>query len=233
MKPANIFLVRHGQSVGNVDKSIYATTPDYAVPLTEVGKMQALEASSKLMNLMGDDKSTFFYISPFRRTKETFLGLTTCMDPREVQYREEVRLREQEWSGRMRADNFDETMGFYTERERDAYSRFYYRFDGGESCADVYDRISGMLDSVHRDFEKQNFPKNCVFVGHGMTMRVMLMRWFHWTVEEFELLKNPHNCQIVHLKLDSKTQKYIAPEMEKYPSHTHDFHYPLKFGQPS
>ena len=193
MKPTNIFLVRHGQSLGNVDKTVYSTTPDYAVPLTETGHAQAEEAGKKLIELSSYPDDIFFYISPFRRTKETFLGLTKHMDPTLVKYREEVRLREQEWSGRMRADDFDEAMGFYTEREREAYSRFYYRFDGGESCADVFDRVSGMLDTVHRDFEKENFPNNCVFVGHGMTMRVMLMRWFHWTVEDFELLKNPHN----------------------------------------
>ncbi len=228
MKPTKIFIVRHGQSLGNVDKSVYATTPDYAVPLTETGHKQA-EAAGKELARRSTGGDFFFYVSPFRRTKETFLDIAKSIPREKITYREEVRLREQEWSGRMRADNFDETMGFYTERERDAYSRFYYRFEGGESCADVFDRVSGMLDTVHRDFEKPNFPDNCVFVGHGMTMRVMLMRWFHWTVEEFELLKNPPNCHIVELNLDIVKQKYSEPELDKYPSHTHDFHFPLRF----
>jgi len=36
-----------------------------------------------------------------------------------------------------------------------------------------------------------------LIVTHGLTLRLFLMRWFHWTVEEFENLRNPRNCQIV------------------------------------
>ncbi len=32
MKPKRILLARHGESVGNVDKSAYARIPDYAFP---------------------------------------------------------------------------------------------------------------------------------------------------------------------------------------------------------
>ena len=34
MKPQNIFIIRHGQSQGNVDKNIYKTQPDYTLKLT-------------------------------------------------------------------------------------------------------------------------------------------------------------------------------------------------------
>lgn len=37
---------------------------------------------------------------------------------------------------------------------------------------------------------------NLVIVSHGVTMRVFLMRWFKWTVEQFENLRNPKNCEI-------------------------------------
>ena len=30
-------------------------------------------------------------------------------------------------------------------------------------------------------------------VTHGLTMRLFCMRWFHWTVDEFECLSNPDN----------------------------------------
>ena len=41
MKPENIFIVRHGESEGNVDKTIYERKPDYAITLTSTGKNQA------------------------------------------------------------------------------------------------------------------------------------------------------------------------------------------------
>ena len=33
----NIFLVRHGQSMGNLDISLYKTTADHAIPLSDLG----------------------------------------------------------------------------------------------------------------------------------------------------------------------------------------------------
>ncbi len=33
-----------------------------------------------------------------------------------------------------------------------------------------------------------------------MTLRLFLMKWFHWRVEEFENVRNPKNCQIVILE---------------------------------
>ena len=79
--------------------------------------------------------------------------------------------------------------------ERDQFGTFFYRVPGGESGADVYDRLSGAMDTIHRDFQKDDFPPNMIVVSHGLTIRLFLMRWFHWTVEEFEKLRNPKNCQ--------------------------------------
>src|ERR1043165_10279621 len=37
MKPQRIILIRHGESKGNIDRSIYAERPDYALELSENG----------------------------------------------------------------------------------------------------------------------------------------------------------------------------------------------------
>lgn len=36
---------------------------------------------------------------------------------------------------------------------------------------------------------------NLIIVTHGLTSRVFLMKWFKWTVEQFENLYNPRNCE--------------------------------------
>jgi broad specificity phosphatase PhoE len=41
MKPIRIFIIRHGESEGNVDKNIYLKKPDYALNLTSTGIEQA------------------------------------------------------------------------------------------------------------------------------------------------------------------------------------------------
>ena len=40
-RPRRIILLRHGQSLGNVDESAYVTTADWRIPLTDLGQKQA------------------------------------------------------------------------------------------------------------------------------------------------------------------------------------------------
>jgi len=195
MKPDRIFIVRHGQSVGNVSKEVYKDIPDYALELTPKGREQALEVGKKLKEIIGG-QSIQFYVSPMWRTRQTYAGIrksfSNIYDPNLYRYYEDPRLREQEWG-----QNMDSREGYKDKIEeyRDSYGHFYYRFrDGGESCADVFDRVSDFMNTLHRDFQKKDFPRNVVIVTHGMTMRLFLMRWFHSSVEEFESWGNPQNC---------------------------------------
>ena len=95
------------------------------------------------------------------------------------------------------------------------YGTFYYRIPDGESAADVYDRVSDFFGTLHRDFEKEGFPENCVIISHGMTIRLFLMKWFHWTVEEFEKIRNPKNCAIIVLEKNEKGKFQLMTELEE------------------
>lgn len=201
MKPKKIFLVRHGQSQGNVDSAMYSHTPDYKLLLTELGKEQAVQAGYTLKNIIGNE-SIQFYISPLWRTRDTFKGLLTALKDNEFKYLEDPRIREQEW-GHLKSVEESARVN----KERDEYGTFYYRIPDGESGADVYDRVSTFMESMHRDFKKPDFPENVVIVSHGLAIRLFLMKWFHWTVEEFSQMKNPYNCQIFEL-LKNEKDKY-------------------------
>lgn len=224
MKPDHIILVRHGQSEGNVNKEIYGSKPDYAMHLTETGIQQATIAGKTIAefitNNSDDDQlgAVQFYVSPFWRARQTY-ELISKNFPHLVEY-EDPRLREQEW-GHLKARYAPEL-----EEERDAFGHFYYRFPDGESCADVFDRMSDFLNTMHRDFEKPHFPRNTIIVSHGMTMRLFLMRWFHLRVEDFELLANPKNCECYVLKRDKNTDKYsLMDKPRKYEKRQHPYQY--------
>jgi len=45
-------------------------------------------------------------------------------------------------------------------------------------------------------------------VTHGLTIRLFLMRWFHWSVEKFERLRNPENCEFFVMELNRQSGKY-------------------------
>lgn len=84
--------------------------------------------------------------------------------------------------------------------ERAKYGHFFYRIPHGESAADVYDRCSSFNDTLFRQFKKDNFPRVLVLVTHGIWARVFLQRWFKWSVEYFESLKNIPHCEWIILR---------------------------------
>jgi hypothetical protein len=99
--PKRIILVRHGQSIGNVDETAYATTPDWKIPLTQKGKEQAQAAGQTLSQLLQQGESLNTYVSPYLRTMETWQVMKQEIDQNPsiqlVGTREEPRIAEQQF----------------------------------------------------------------------------------------------------------------------------------------
>ncbi|MBW5484912.1 histidine phosphatase family protein [Streptomyces bambusae] len=184
-RPRRIVLLRHGESEGNIDDTVYEREPDHALRMTPAGRAQAMAAGARLREVFGDERISA-YVSPYRRTLQTFRDLR--LDPARVRMREEPRLREQDWGNWQDREDVQRQKAY-----RDAYGHFFYRFAQGESGADVYDRVGAFLESLYRSFEAPDHPPNVLLVTHGLTMRLFCMRWFHWSVAEFESLSNPGN----------------------------------------
>lgn len=211
MKPSRIFVIRHGESVGNVDRTIYATVPDWKVPLTNLGAIQSQEAGRDLRARGIGEPAV--YLSPYLRTRQTWenLGIKSAF------VREDPRIIEQSW-GNLRA--YEPRAWADVEIERDAYGSFYYRFLHGESGTEVYDRCEGFIGTLYRDFEKDDYPETALIVTHGFTMRVLLMRWLHWTVDYFHTLRNPRNAEIVELRLGDDDKYHLLKPLRTYPHET-------------
>ncbi|MEA4958320.1 MAG: histidine phosphatase family protein [Anaerolineaceae bacterium] len=209
MKPKRILLIRHGLSEGNSDRNTYATIPDHALALTLKGVEQARQAGREIKELIGGE-GLQVYLSPYNRTRMTWQAIQESLGENAITLREDPRLREQDW-GHLRATDINEDI----IHERDKFSPFYYRIPDGESGADVYDRISTFLESLYRDFEDEDYPANVLIVTHGFSLRIFLMRWFHWSVEEFEDLHNPRNCQIVRLEKASDGHYVLVSELRR------------------
>lgn len=209
-KPNNIILIRHGESEGNKDRKVYKTKQDYKLSLTPKGVEQAKLAGSNLYGFLGGS-NVQFYVSPFERTRQTYNEIVKFFP--NSRYYESPELREQEWSTRFRVD---EEFTHDIEKERDKFGTFFYRFKNGESVADCHSRVSIFLNTMFRDFEKFDFPENCVIVGHGMLNRVFLMRWFHMKYEDFETIRNPKNCEMYVLEKQMDGKYKLMTELERY-----------------
>ncbi|EEQ98530.1 phosphoglycerate mutase, putative [Perkinsus marinus ATCC 50983] len=199
--------------MGNIDEHTYSQIPDWKVPLTGEGRLEARCAGEQIKKLV---KRAVFYVSPYRRTVETYeeIAKTIGLD-RVVSVRSEPRIREQDFG------NFQcPTEMLKCKQERERFGRFFYRFPHGESGADVYDRVTTFLESMKRHWSdparrRSRAPRprtrsdvfaghlcytedsDVVIVTHGVTLRIFLMRWFNWTVDLFEETYNPHNCDVV------------------------------------
>jgi len=212
--PKYIYLVRHGQSQANVNWDLLKTVPDWKVGLTEFGRQQAVAAGVRIKSDLAsvfpkglNPPRVVTYCSPYKRTVQTWEAIWSSLfvyrhrtssrlfsKPYYVlssDTKYDPRLREQDWGNYK-----DHEVTLKIDAERDKFGTFFYRIPDGESGADVYDRLSTFMDTLWRDFEKPDFPRVCIIVSHGLTMRLFLMRWFHWSVEVYEGLANPLNGDI-------------------------------------
>jgi broad specificity phosphatase PhoE len=166
---------------------------DHQIELTEKSHQQASEAGKKLRELIGKE-SVYAYMSPYKRSKQTWANIRKAFSPLQIiTEREDPRIREQEFGNI--ADIATQSRAF---EERDRLGHFFYRFTCGESGADVYDRVSLFLDTLFREMDNGHHDptQNIVIVSHELFMRLFLMRYFRWSVEELTNLKSFNNCEI-------------------------------------
>ena len=209
-RPRRIILIRHGQSVGNDDKSVYAHIPDNRIPLTQLGMQQAEDGGDKLKRLV-QDESVLFYVSPFLRSKQTFDGIVRSFPREQYRVREDPRIREQEWGNLQDPTSMERILA-----ERSHVGRFYYRFSDGESGADVFDRVSSFMESLFRELMQDSPAQNVVLISHGLFIRLFLMRFFRWTVDQYSALWNPSNGQFIILERDEPFGSYVLKTKLKH-----------------
>lgn len=86
--PNKVVLMRHGQSMGNIDEGLYSVMPDNSMPLTKLGWEQARKAGQVLKDkVLPKGETVHFIVSPYVRTVETFHGVVSAWcDPVEFKH---------------------------------------------------------------------------------------------------------------------------------------------------
>ena len=190
-----ILLVRHGESEGNNEEVDPQQNGDYCLNLTATGKKQAEDLGKHI----GEDffRDALIYSSPYYRTRQTLDGIIQGAGIKsrdELVIYEDPRLREVEHGFQGTKDDVKRQKVLL----REVHGSFYYRYKGGESPADCYDRVTTFLESMRRQMERKNKDKVFV-VSHGLTIRCFVMRFLHLSVEEFDSMDNPDNCSQIRI----------------------------------
>jgi len=229
--PSKLIMVRHGQSEGNVDEELYSKIPDNAMRLTKLGWEMARMAGKALKEQLPEGETIHFVVSPYTRTVETFHGIASAWcDPQEFNHITNRNKRLKAWYSRLMESGLtwhedprirEQDFGNYQDpniikkakSERYKFGTFYYRFPHGESASDVFDRVSTFLDSLWRSFESGR-AQNYVLVTHGISIRVFLARYFRYSIDQFSLLANPQNCEMIMLAHDGRGRLHLDGRCE-------------------
>ena len=200
-----ILLVRHGESLGNIDPVVHATTADHAVPLSDRGVEQAREAGRQIAafyeRTLGDTRPHVrLWVSPYRRTRQTADGVMEHAGAWITDRREHILLCEQQFGvfdgvpEHELATRFPAEHAYYEMQCRFG-GKFWARFPQGESRFDVAKRIHQAFGTFHRD-QRDDGIEELVVICHGVTLRAFVMMWCHLSPEWFEAEPNPANCAI-------------------------------------
>lgn len=189
--PSRLWIVRHGQSAGNVARDaadaagharIELTHRDVDVPLSPLGEQQSWALGHWFSKK--DERPAVILASPYLRAKQTAeifrasggaaLDCSICVDER---------LREKEF-GILDGLTRKGIVEYHPEqaRFRDLMGKFYHRPPGGESWADVILRLRSLLDTASLHHE----GKPVMIVAHQVV--VLCMRYILEGLSEQEIL---------------------------------------------
>jgi broad specificity phosphatase PhoE len=192
--PQELWVVRHGQSAGNVARDaaeaaglamIDIAERDIDVPLSELGVRQARALGRWFGTLPRERQPEVLLCSPYVRARETARlvldesGLAAAG----VRLRVDERLREKEFGiiDRLTRHGIKEK---YPElsAQRSHVGKFYFRPPGGESWCDVILRLRSMIEMVTREHAQERV----LFVAHQVI--VNCVRYLMECLDEAEIL---------------------------------------------
>lgn len=218
-----IFLVRHGESVAQLEQNAYAEYGDPNVPLTQWGYKQAVAAGRALGNYLRDSpnpngKKPVIVHSPFVRTQQTKDGLIKGMGGdntvNQILSDDNLTERSHGLAYFIRAEQalkriFPEE---YAEYEAMAAKNDLYnmRPPTGESMADVQSRLHQFKEKP----VKQLIAEGCedlVVVGHTNTNRAFAMEFLGLGPDWFQESVGQGNADIMMFEGDLENGFTITP----------------------
>ncbi len=210
--PDRLWVVRHGQSAGNVARDaahqaesdrIPLTGRDVDVPLSTLGREQAAALGHWFADSRQGDRPEVILASPYARAMETariFRDSGGCAADEPICLDE--RLREKEFgildglTTRGVANIFPDQAHF-----RSVLGKFYHRPPGGESWCDVVFRLRALMDTISLHYHGQRV----MIFAHQVV--VLCLRYVIENMDEQTILAidrqgDVANCAVTEYRFD-------------------------------
>lgn len=214
--PQEIWLVRHGQSAGNVARELAEAAEghhidiahrDVDVPLSELGERQSQALGSWFASLPPEQQPTVVLHSPFVRAAETANILMQRLDRSRLVVESDERLREKEFGILDRLTTYGiahHHPELYEQRQH--VGKFYFRPPGGESWCDVILRLRSVVDTLNREFCRERV----LIVAHQVTVncfRYLFERLDEKTILDYDRARDVPNCSVTSYEYDPELGK--------------------------
>jgi broad specificity phosphatase PhoE len=222
-----LWIVRHGQSAGNVARdaadaaglgTIDIDLRDVDVPLSELGHRQADALGRWFASLPEEERPEVTLVSPYTRARQTAKAICQAGGVTESARQPIVdeRLREREFGlwDRLTTAGVREKYPDQAE-QRTLLGKFYHRPPGGESWADVILRLRSALDTV----SLHHADRRVLIVCHQVV--VLCLRYILEEMDEAQILEidkagDVVNCGVCEYQFEPDDDKACAPILARY-----------------
>lgn len=229
----SVYIIRHGESLANLHSDLplreaYRGIRDADVPLSQWGYKQAVKAGQALRGELTQAASAGRKLkvihSPFLRTGQTTEGVLQGLGRADAERCSHDGMREQSFGmfdcitdRRLIAKLWpEEHKAFVEARKQDKY---HAKAPGGESRAEVVERVQEFIAEHEADFRDPN--TDVVVIGHGLVNRALEMCLRGLDKEWLRKEPNPTNGAIRKLEGDVQhgySAQYIHRSKER-PEH--------------
>jgi broad specificity phosphatase PhoE len=212
--PDTLWIVRHGESAGNVAREaayqaglarIDLDVRDVDVPLSPLGEQQARALGRWFGGLPPEDRPSVVLTSPYLRATGTaeLICREAGLDFDDVSFTRDERLREKEF-GILDRYTRDGIRQHHPEQAelRLILGKYYHRPPGGESWCDVILRLRSVLDTI--SLHHAHPGSRVLIVAHQVI--VLCFRYLIEELTEEEILQidregDVANCGVTHYTL--------------------------------
>jgi broad specificity phosphatase PhoE len=212
--PQTMWLVRHGQSAGNVarDAAEAAGAPlidiamrDMDVPLSALGEQQSDAIGRWFGQLPRASQPEVLLCSPYLRTQQTAMRIVQAagLRPDALQFIYDERLREKEF-GILDRLTVQGIRLQYPElaAQRQHVGKFYFRPPGGESWCDVILRLRSLVEMITREHR----CRRVLIVAHQVIVncfRYLIENLSESKILEIDRQADVPNCSVTSYEFEA------------------------------
>ena len=212
--PHTLWIVRHGQSAGNVARdaaessglpSIDLSWRDIDVPLSELGERQSAALGEWFARQPVSEQPEVVLSSPYVRAAQTARLVVEHSGMRCCTMRLDERMREKEFGILDRLTKFGIQQKYpELDEQRTHVGKFYFRPPGGESWCDVILRLRSLQEMITREYA----GRRVLVVAHQVIvncMRYLIEQIDEKTILDIDRQGDVPNCSVT-------TYRSHAPE---------------------